>query len=231
MLVFLSSDTPKNIISALEGNGARVIPLPPFSALQKPVASHADMLLLACGKTLFVHKDYPLPREPLFCTFDKVVSVNEPISSKYPNDILLNIAIVGDNVFANTQFASKTALDFLAGQGKKICHVKQGYTHCSTCIVGDNAIITSDIGISNAAKSAGVDTLLISSGHISLPGYDYGFIGGASGSDRNNIYFCGSLSYHPDGISIQSFCQKHGKTVVELSNSPLVDIGGILLVE
>ena len=232
MLAFLSSDTPKNIISALEGNGARVIPLPPFPALQAPVASHTDMLLLACGKTLFVHKDYAFSsNKALLDAFDKVITLDEPISSKYPNDILLNIAIVGDNVFANTQFASKTALDFLAGQGKKICHVKQGYTHCSVCAVTDNAIITSDAGIANTAKSVGIDTLLISSGHISLPGYDYGFIGGASGSDRNNIYFCGSLSYHPDGISIQSFCQKHGKTVVELSNSPLIDIGGVLLVE
>ena len=231
MLAFLSSDTPKNIISALEGNGARVIPLPPFPALQAPVASHTDMLLLACGKTVFVHKDYPLPREPLFCTFDKVVSVNEPISSEYPNDILLNIAIVGKNVFANTKFASRTALNYLSEQGKTICHVKQGYTHCSTCIVGDNAIITSDIGISNAAKSAGVDTLLISAGHITLPGYDHGFIGGATGTDEHNVYFCGSLSHHPDGESIRSFCESHGKTVVELSNSPLVDIGGILLVE
>ena len=232
MLAFLSSDTPKNIISALEEKGARVIPLPPFSALQAPVASHTDMLLLAYGETLFIHKDYAFSsNEALLDAFDKVITLDEPISSKYPNDILLNIAIVGDNVFANTKFASKIALDFLSGQGKKICHVNQGYAHCSICTVSDNAIITSDVGIADTAKSVGIDTLLISSGHISLPGYDYGFIGGASGTDKDNVYFCGSLSYHPDGTSIKSFCQKHGKTVVELSDSPLVDIGGILLVE
>ena len=228
MLAFLSSETPKNIICALEKLGARCVSLPPFSALQKPVASHADMLLLACEGTLFVHKDYPFSS---FDPFDNVITVNGPISSKYPNDILLNIAIVGNCVFANTKFASKTALDFLSEQGKKICHVNQGYAHCSVCTVTDNAIITSDVGIADTAKSVGIDALLISSGHISLTGYDYGFIGGASGTDKDNVYFCGSLSHHPDGESIKSFCESHGKAIVELSDSPLVDIGGILLVE
>lgn len=232
MFAFLSSNSPENIIQALLKTGIEIKALPSFPVLQKPVASHADMLLLACEKTLFVHKDYSFSSsEALKDAFSNIILIDEPISSEYPNDILLNIAIVGDNVFANTYFASKTVLSFLERQNKRIHHVKQGYAHCSTCVVSDNAIITADTGIANTAKECGIDVLLISSGHITLPGYDHGFIGGASGTDSSTVYFLGSLDHHPDGESIKAFCQKHGKDAVELSSAPLIDVGGILLVE
>ena len=232
MLAFLSSNSPEILTKTLSQRGIPVVTLPPFSLLQKPVASHADMLLLACEKTLFVHKDYAFSSsEALKNAFGDTVFIDEPISSEYPHDILLNIAIVGGEVFANVNFASKTVLSFLEKQGKRIHNVKQGYAHCSTCIVNDKAIITADVGIANAAQKAGIDVLKISSGNISLSGYDHGFIGGASGYDSKHVYFCGSLEFHPDGESIKSFCQKHGKIVVELSSSPLVDVGGILFVE
>ena len=120
MFAFLSSNSPENIIQALLKTGIEVKTLPPFSVLQKPVASHADMLLLACEKTLFVHKDYNFSSsEAIKDSFRDIILIDEPISSQYPNDILLNIAIVGDNVFANTHFASKTVLSFLERQNKR----------------------------------------------------------------------------------------------------------------
>ena len=232
MLAFLSSNSPENIIQALLKAGIEVETLPPFPVLQKPVASHADMLLLTCEKTLFVHKDYIFSSDQaLKNAFSDIILIDEPISSEYPHDILLNVAIVGGEVFTNTKFASKTVLTFLEKQGKRIHNVKQGYAHCSTCIVSDNAIITADSGIADAAQSVNIDVLKISAGNISLSGYDHGFIGGASGCDSKRVYFCGLLESHPDGESIKAFCQKHGKDAVELSSSPLVDVGGILLVE
>jgi ferredoxin len=100
------------------------------------------MLLLSVGNTLFVHRDYDIS----FKGFANVIKIDEPISNKYPNDILLNVAIVGKNVFANTKYASKTILKYLEQNGYSIHHVSQGYAHCSTCIVNDNAIITADKG-------------------------------------------------------------------------------------
>ena len=60
-------------------------------------------------------------------------------------------------------------------------NVSQGYAKCSTCVVGEDAIITYDRGIAKAADAAGMDVLVIEPGHVDLPGYDTGFIGGASG--------------------------------------------------
>ena len=225
MRAYLSQNADKRIIDALKQEGIEVNLLAPFSALENPVDTHADMILLAIDNTIFVHKDY----ETLLDGFEKIIKIDEPMSNKYPNDVLLNIAIVGKKAFCNTKFASKTALAYLEENNFAIHHIAQGYAHCSTCIISENALISADKGIVEVAKRVGIDALLISSGHITLPPYDYGFIGGSCGSNGNKIYFCGSLKYHPDGENIRDFCQKHNKIVVELCDSPLADIGGIII--
>ena len=225
MRAYLSQNADKRIIDALEQKGFEIIPLAPFSALCYPVDTHADMLLLAIGNTVFVHKDYKIDLVGF-----NVIKIDEPISNKYPNDVLLNVAIVGKNAFCNTKYTSKTVIKYLEENNYAIHHVGQGYAHCSTCILGENAIISADLGIVQAAQKAGIDALLISSGHISLQPYDYGFIGGSCGSCEDKIYFGGSLKYHPDGEKIRLFCENHNKIVVELFDAPLVDVGGILFI-
>ena len=221
MTAYLSHLASKSIISSLNDRGIRTVALPPFSALSSPVDSHSDMLLLAVGDTVFVHEDYELSQNgQLARDFQRIVKVCEPISARYPNDVLLNISVIGDLVIANTEFASRTALEHLRALGKTVVSVKQGYAHCSVCAVGNNALISADAGIVNAARQNGLDALEITEGHISLPPYEYGFIGGASGSDEENVYFCGSLDYHPDGERIREFCLSHGVSPIELCNSP-----------
>ena len=226
MIAYLSENADKRIIEALEQEGFEIHTLAPFSALSHPVDTHADMLLLSVGDVIFAPKGY---------NFDvpstkKVIKIDEQMGEKYPSDVLLNIAIVGKNVFCNTKHASKTVLEYLNANGFAIHHVSQGYAHCSTCIVSENALISADKGIIEVARKVGLDTLLISNDHISLPPYDYGFIGGASGSCGDKIYFCGSLNHHPDGKEIRQFCESHSKRVVELCNSLLHDVGGILFI-
>ena len=92
--------------------------------------------------------------------------------------------------------------------------VQQGYTKCSICVVSENAIITSDIGIHCKAKESGIDSLLISPGYIDLPGYKYGFIGGASFKISDNVIaFTGSLDSHPDKDNIEHFLCKYDEKV------------------
>ena len=224
MLAYLSQNADKRIFDALKQEGFETLPLTTFDVLETPVDTHADMLLLSVGDVVFVHKDYKID----LSTFKNVIQIDEPMGAKYPSDVLLNIAIVGKNVFANTKYASKTVLEYLKKHDFAIHHVAQGYAHCSTCIVGENAIISADTSIIDAAKKVGVDTLKIDEGHISLPPYNHGFIGGACGSHGDKIYFCGSLDTHPNGNEIRDFCLKHGKNAISLTDMPLNDIGGIL---
>lgn len=226
MRAYLSQNADKRIIDALKQEGFETYLLPPFSALSYPVDTHADMLLLAVGDTVFLHKDYEIDLDG----FANIIKIDEPISNKYPNDILLNITIIGNNAFCNTKYASKIVLKYLDEIGFSIHYVAQGYSHCSTCIVSENAIISADTGIVEKAQKVGIDTLKIGEGSIFLPPYNFGFIGGSCGSYSDKIYFCGSLKHHPDGEKIRDFCKKHEKTVVELIDSPLVDVGGILFI-
>ena len=222
MRAYLSQNTDKGIIDALRQEGFVVKTLAPFSALAEPVSSHADMLLFAVNGKIFKHKSYEID------DIENAINIEERMGEKYPLDVPLNIALVGKNAFCNTQHASRTVLDYLKSLKISVHHVSQGYAHCSTCIVGDNAIITADASIANAAITVGIDTLKICEGHISLPPYSYGFIGGASGVTESAVYFCGSIKYHPDGERIKEFCEAHGKKAVELINAPLSDVGGIL---
>lgn len=223
MLAYLSQDADKRIFEALASEGIQVHPLAPFGALAHPTHTHADMLLLSVGGIIFKHADY-------FCAGESFLNVGEHIGEKYPEDVLLNIAVVGTHVFCNTKYASRTVLEYIDANGFEVHHVAQGYAHCSTCIVSENAIITADEGIAKAAISVGIDVLLIEAGHISLPPYGYGFIGGASGTCGESVYFCGSLKYHPDGDRIGQFIEKNGKRTVELLDAPLCDVGGILFI-
>lgn len=220
MLAYISQNADSKITEALRQEGFEVILLAPFSALDHPTDTHADMLLLDVNGKIFKYEDYLIDGE-----FE---SISESMGAKYPHDVLLNIAVVDSHAFCNVKHASKTVLKYLEDNGYTIHRVAQGYAHCSTCIVSDEAIITADEGIYTAACEIGIDALLIGAGSISLPPYGYGFIGGASGVTDDAVYFCGSLEYHPDGERIRAFIEKYGKRVVELCDAPLADVGGIL---
>lgn len=80
-----------------------------------------------------------------------------------------------------------------------------------------------------AGRALGIDVLTVSEGHISLPPYNFGFIGGSCGERGGKVYFCGSINSHPDGARIKEFCEKHGKTAISLSDRELIDVGSLFL--
>ena len=215
--------------------GAELFLMPPADFLQKGVASHPDMLIFIGFGKLICHENYYTANKSLV---DAILSKSllelmlssEEMGEKYPGDVKFNAVLVGGTLICNEKTVSKLILDVAEDNGCKIINGPQGYTNCSTCIVSENAIITADRPIFEACISHGIDALLITEGHISLPDYDYGFIGGASGSYGDNIYFCGDITKHPDGEDIIEFCKTHGKTVVCLSNRKLFDVGTILFI-
>ena len=226
---------PNDCRAALIQCGFEIITLPPLPCLPEPVASHPDMLMFFTDKHLITHKSYyPLAQDQLNLIAQKsrreLLLTDEPVGSTYPTDVLLNAAQVGNAIIGAKSAMSAHIKEYGTSCEKQLINVKQGYAKCSTCIVSDNAIITADTGIANKAKNAGIDVLTISPGHIKLDGYDYGFIGGASGICLNTVYFCGNIDSHPDANAIRVFCQKHGKKVVCLGKKELLDIGTLFFV-
>jgi len=80
----------------------------------------------------------------------------------------------------------------------------------------------------NALKNTDVEVLTVREGHVLLPGFDTGFIGGASGRVGDEIIFNGDLSAHPDFEKIRDFIQCRGLKVRYFPGLPLTDIGSII---
>lgn len=235
MIAIIDSRLPSDARDGLLRHGHSLVSLPPFSALAEPVAGHPDMLIFLVDDKLFTYRDYYALARPQLDSIRsaaqlEVVLCDDAVSGIYPYDVRLNLLRVGRYVFGRRASASHHILEYCKQNNIEFIDIRQGYAKCSTCVVSDNAIITADRGIADAAWRRGIDVLSIHPGGVLLPGYDTGFIGGAAGCDRENVYFAGDLSLHRDGDAIKDFCRAHKKRAVSLSNSPLYDAGTIFFV-
>ncbi len=162
----------------------------------------------------------------------------EKVAAKYPGNIIYN-AICTDKYFIHNLKYTDPGLLAAAKMWKDsltLVDVPQGYTRCCCLPVDDSSFITSDEGIAKALTAADADVLLIEKGHIELPGFDYGFIGGSSGhimvpneaGSIPTIIFNGDLSAHPDYGRIADFINSRGIDIAYFEDHPLADTGSIL---
>lgn len=158
-----------------------------------------------------------------------VIKGNLPIGSKYPNNIQYNLVILGNKVIHNFKYTDRVLLDYIEKNNMEKINVKQGYCKCSTCIVDENSIITSDEGIYKEVIKHNIDCLLIDKGHIDLFELNYGFIGGCSGliSDDTLVFF-GNIENHPNFQEIKSFVSSRNKKILSLKEKKLTDLGSLI---
>lgn len=211
-IAILSPLAHQQLKAALTGQGYTIKYTIPWDTLAPPVAAHPDMQL--CVIKGQVIRGTPHRVEP-----------------EYPRDVAYN-ALGLDGYFLHRLDA--TAPELLAAAerlGLEQVNVRQGYTKCSTVVVDGSAVITADSGIASALESRGLAVLRIRPGHVTLPGYDLGFLGGASGRVGDAVWFNGDLSRHPDHVAIREFIQNRGLTVVDFPGTELVDIGSIIAKE
>ena len=191
------------------------------------VKYHADMSALHIGKNKIVLSEnqqvlYTLLKERGF----EVSFTSREIKGEYPDDIALNLTVIGDKILGKLSFADETALGWCSYYSK--IDVRQGYCKCSCLVVRDNALITDDESVYKIAVKNCLDCLLISKGDVLLPGHQYGFIGGASGKiSENEVLFFGDITAHRDYKKIAGFIEKHGCRIISL-DFPLTDFGGII---
>jgi hypothetical protein len=157
--------------------------------------------------------------------YTETESVPGPV---YPHDILFNAACTGKYFIHNLKYTAPELLRRAEELCMHFVDVKQGYSRCSTVVVDEDSIITYDRGLGKACLKAGMDVLLVSPGHVLLPGYDTGFIGGTSGRIGDTVYFNGDLSEHPDFDSIVGFIEERGLRATWFEDWPLTDIGSII---
>lgn len=184
----------------------------------------------------------------------------EKLGPVYPSDIIYNAVCTRDYFIHYIQKTDEDLMDSVmmwrkdlafsgilkAGENKfahvpdeeqmQIVGVSQGYTRCTCLPVDNKSFITSDRGLADILSNQGASVLLIEQGHIVLPGFDYGFIGGCAGSiyvkpHERAIVFNGDLAAHPNFSEIVEFIQCRNILPIWFDDYPLEDIGSILITE
>ncbi len=226
----LANGLSKTAMNNLEKHGIEVLGFKCNNSVNEHISFHADISFFFDGEdTLFIASEMT-EYENLFkelVPFVKVIP--EKLGNDYPSDVLLNCAVVGRNLICNVDTVSQTVLKYLKEKGFSVINVKQGYSKCSVVPVSDNALITDDPSIEKECKKAGIDVLCVSKGSVVLKGFDYGFIGGASGRiSCDTVAFCGDIDTHTDAAMIKEFLQEHFMKYLSLDDNKLYDIGSII---
>ncbi len=234
MLCVTDRRIPDVCVSELLRLGFELVLLPPLPDLSPPIASHTDLLVLPIGKTILTHARYATIAERELSRIAehgyKIEVCNTAIGDTYPRDVALCACVTDKYLICNVKHTAPEAIALAQAAGLKLVGVSQGYAKCSCAVLSDGAIITADAGIYNAICSSGGDALLISAGHIFLPPYKYGFIGGASGLCADTLFFAGSIETHPDCRQIVDFCSHHKTRVYSLSDDGLFDVGSMIFI-
>ena len=235
MYAIIDARAPRGCLDGLRARGFKTILLPGDDRLAAPVSGHADMLLYV-GDRIFCRREYYDIAERELDAIARLSGLSVELTDekgreKYPQDVLFNAVRFGESLFCRADATSRSLREYAERVGLEIVNVRQGYTKCSVCAVNDGAAITADVGLAAALEGRGVEVLRVEPGHVTLPGYDSGFIGGATGVFGDSVYFCGSIEKHPNGKEIAAFCEKHGKRAVSLSDEKLYDVGSIFFFE
>lgn len=223
--------TEPQTVQSLEKLGYKVVKTPKIPVLYNAVCGHADMMLCKISDTeavaaplVYEYFKSNLPDCTVYCG-------KTELESKYPYDIAYNAAIVGKYIICNEKYTDEVILNLCREKGIAVIDVKQGYAKCSVCPVSDNALITSDVNIARNVRKFGIDVLQIDNSCIALEDFDCGFIGGASGTEKNGfIMFNGDIKLHQDCKIVENFCKERMVKTISLNNGALTDIGSIVFV-
>lgn len=228
-IAVINPDVPGEIIDSLKKMDIEPVLIPKTGLVDGPLAGHPDIQIFVHGDRVFCHPDI----SPSFVTaIEKHADVTlctTPLSRAYPADVPYNIACAGPWAFRHSAGSDPLVEEYLRSKNITAVGVSQGYAKCSTLIVDDTSIVTADASIHRAASSRGIESLLISAGYIDLPGYRYGFIGGATGLRENMVLFAGTMTHHPHYAMIEDFIVGRGKKIVPLGRMAAVDLGTIFV--
>ena len=219
----------ERVREALAGLGCAVLAAEPCGALLPAVDAHADMLCHPLGgRDVVAARGNARLFESLAAAGVAPRWSERELQPSYPGDVLLNAAEVGRFCFGSAH-CDESLRAAWEERGQMFVPVRQGYAKCSTAIVSREAVVTADPSIAKAAAGCGLDVLRIREGFVELPGFSFGFLGGACGKlSRDTLAFAGDLRTHPDCAAIEAFLRSHGVFALSLCGGPLRDVGGIL---
>ncbi|MBQ9994433.1 MAG: hypothetical protein IJP17_06955, partial [Clostridia bacterium] len=96
--------------AALEEYGIAVITARQNDALPAPISRHCDMLCCHIAPDIVITHDDSL-RERLQGYGIRAIQPSTPPGDKYPRDVSLNCAVIGDCLLCNTSYCAPEVLD------------------------------------------------------------------------------------------------------------------------
>ncbi len=217
---------------ALARHFTDVLILPPFPMLDRRIASHPDTLLARVGGTIVVSEAYATVAPDVITRIAQCVPVRfgkTVLHSPYPHDVAYNVFSHGGRLYARTDTLDAAVIDSAKEQGSPLRHVRQGYAGCGALSCGD-FVLTADPSLAEALLADGAAVVRLRPGGICLPGYGYGFIGGAAGYCVRTAIFFGDVETHPDGAQLREVFDAHGIGTLSLGKDVLTDFGGIFTI-
>ena len=215
------------------GKEYEIIPSLTCSSLAEPVSAHPDMVLFKIGEREFicapdVYEEYKKLLSPIGV---EVFCGKKQLKSNYPEDIAYNILKADTSAFGKFSETDEMIINHLRDKNISMINVKQGYSKCSVCSFSGGAI-TADDGMYSALTECGIDTLKIPFGEILLSGYDYGFVGGMSGENKDGeLFFFGDLKMLSFGEKILEFLLQKKKRIHQIDNMMPTDVGTIMFID
>ena len=212
--IFISQFAENKLIEYLDTSDRSIRFIYPSGRTYPAVDAHPDIYCCRMGMSLHSHIFEGDPNE---------------IGAAYPDNIKFNAVCLDRYFIHNLKHTSPALLREAREMELELIHVRQGYTKCSCVVVDGNSIITADNGIYNTLRYfSDIAVLKIRPGFVRLDGFEYGFLGGASGRVGNEIIFHGDLAAHPDYAAIRQFIEVRGLKATYFPQFPLTDIGSIL---
>lgn len=216
-------------LNTLHNLGICVYTTKRVALLYNAVCAHPDMMFFHARKNLFISSKEGISTL-LKIPGAEIIKGKSKLKDTYPEDIAYNAARVGNFLIHNFKYTDPCILSTCEDLIK--IQVNQGYAKCSVCVISDNAIITSDMGIAKKCDTFGIDVLKTDDSDILLNGVSHGFFGGASGKIAKNILAVnGNIKMHRDSDKIEEFCDKYGIKVISLHNGAIYDVGTVFCVK
>lgn len=224
--VLIDFRTAPETVKKLNSLGICVYTTKRTADLYDAVSGHPDMIMHHLGENRVVVCE----SSPCFVLPHglEITEGKSRLTQKYPYDIAYNAARVGNFLIHNFRYTDAVILEH--SQDLTRIDVAQGYAKCSVCVVAENAVITSDLGIAKKCDTYGIDVLVTDDSDISLKGVSHGFIGGSTGLLAPDLLgINGDIHFHRNCEGIQCFCEKYGVNILSLKDGVIEDIGSIIV--
>lgn len=211
-------------------SGSNFLPSFTLSDVLFGINSHPDMSVcpLFDGDVIVAKEGYCYYKKILPESLNIIKGEND-LKKEYPFDIALNAVIIDGKLFHNLKYTDKALLKYCQNKNIEFVNVKQGYTKCSTLIVDEKSVITSDKKLNEIYLKNGLDSLFVSNDDILINNFEHGFIGGCGGKiSKDTIGFFGDITKHKDYMKIKEFLTKRNIKHKMILNGPLFDYGSLI---